>query len=24
VDGLVGEDPPARWHARAGRSPLSS
>jgi hypothetical protein len=23
VDGLVGEDPPARWHARAGRSPVS-
>ncbi|MCW2881577.1 MAG: hypothetical protein JWQ95_5677 [Sphaerisporangium sp.] len=24
VDGLVGEDPPAGWHARAGRSRLSS
>jgi hypothetical protein len=23
VDGLVGEDPPARWHARAGRSPVA-
>ena len=24
VDGLVGEDPPAGWHAREGRFPLSS
>ena len=24
VDGLVGEDPPAGWHARASRSRLSS
>ena len=24
VDGLVGEDPPAGWHPRAGRSPSSS
>ncbi|GII55491.1 mini-circle protein [Planotetraspora thailandica] len=24
VDGVVGEDPPAGWRARAGRSPLNS